>query len=335
MPQTTQRNFSWNNFIKLGFSLAFVVIIGYRFWSDDDLGNVWREFLTRWSLDRGWMIALVCALMPVNWLLETRKWTVLLSPSLTLTMRQGIKAIAGGIALSLFTPNRVGEYGGRILFVPSEYNWRAVVATLVGSLGQNTVHVTFGLVAAMCFGFGASENALNISPGYWIGASVFVILLLAGYFYSPDIARFALRIEPVKWLRRPWRGLQHLKKITTRELAFAINISLLRYAVFSFQFVLLLLYFDVGVPFGWLAGGVAVMYLMQTSIPLPPFVDLIARSELAIVLWAAYDVNELTVLAASFFIWIINLLIPAFFGLYAISTVNVLQSLGYEKKRTT
>ena len=74
------------------------------------------------------------------------------------------------------------------------------------------------------------------------------------------------------------------------------------------------------------------MYLMQTSIPLPPFVDVMVRSELVILLWTGFAVNELSVFAASFFIWIINLLIPAFFGLMAISTVNVLQSLGYETK---
>ena len=51
-------------------------------------------------------------------------------------------------------------------------------------------------------------------------------------------------------------------------------------------------------------------------------------------LWSGFAVNELSVLAASFFLWIINLLIPAFFGLIAISSVNVLKSLGYESQAT-
>ena len=63
--------------------------------------------------------------------------------------------------------------------------------------------------------------------------------------------------------------------------------------------------------------------------------DVVARSELAIILWGVFEVSELAVFAASFFIWTLNLLIPAFIGLIAIGSVNVLQALGYESESTS
>ena len=100
-----------------------------------------------------------------------------------------------------------------------------------------------------------------------------------------------------------------------------------RYLIFSLQYVLLLVFFDVEVPLLWLAGGVAVIYLMHTSIPLPPVVDLIARNELGILLWTGLGVNELSIVAAGLAIWVLNLALPALFGLLAIASTNVLRTV--------
>jgi hypothetical protein len=84
-------------------------------------------------------------------------------------------------------------------------------------------------------------------------------------------------------------------------------------------------------PVIWLLGGVAVIFLVQTSIPLPPLVDLVARNEVGLTLWAGFGVNELSVVAGGLTIWIINLAFPALIGLLAIATVNVLRTFGYDK----
>lgn len=319
-----------NLIIKLAIALAFVVGVGYQLLHERDIGLIWDNFKSHWTWDNAWLIALALALMPVCWLLESAKWRLLMGPVLNLKLREALRAVLGGISISLFTPNRIGEYGGRILFVPSKYNWWAVMATLVGSFAQNLVNIAIGLVGVMAFLLFMPEVPYAFRTGLGVLVVLALCIAVAVYFYMPSLGQYAVRVKAPKWLRKPWRALGMLSHVHTPHLSGALAYSFLKYVVFCSQFVLLLTYFGVVVPPGWLIAGLAVMYLMQTSIPLPPFVDVMVRSELVILLWAGFAVNELSVFAASFFIWIINLLIPAFFGLMAISTVNVLQSLGYE-----
>gem|GEM_PF-68987 len=332
MEHTTRRRRRLNNIIKVVIGLVFVGVIGYQLLVEKDTEAMWLNLLDSWSAENAWMLITVIALMPVCWILEAKKWKLLMSPALKMSFRRAIGAVLGGVAISLFTPNRIGEYGGRILFVPSKYNWRAVIATLVGSFAQNLVHVTFGLIAVVMFLVFSSVVPYALRTGIGVLTVLVLIVGVLVYFRLPALSIWADKFTPPKWLQRPWRALKYVQQITDRDLLIALGFSLTKYLVFSTQFVVLLLYFGVDVPVVWLFSGVAVMYLMQTGVPLPPFVDVVARSELAVLLWASFAVNELSVLAASFFLWVINLLIPAFFGLIAISTVNVLRSLGYESQ---
>ena len=332
MEHTTRFRKRINFIIKVVIGLVFVGVIGYQLLYEKDTDALWHSFLDRWSVENAWMIVLAIGLMPVCWILEAKKWKLLMHPALRMSFRRAIGAVLGGVSLSLFTPNRIGEYGGRILFVPAKYNWRAVIATLVGSFAQNLVHLTFGSIAVVAFLMFSSVIPQAMRSGIGVLTAIVLSVGVLVYFRIPALSLWVEKFKPPKWLQRPWRAFKYLQQITTHDLLIALGFSLAKYIVFSTQFVLLLVYFGVDVPVIWIFSGVAVMYLMQTGVPLPPFVDVVARSELAVLLWASFAVNELSVLAASFFIWVINLLIPAFFGLIAISTVNVLRSLGYESQ---
>jgi uncharacterized membrane protein len=41
----------------------------------------------------------------------------------------------------------------------------------------------------------------------------------------------------------------------------------------------------------------------------------LARGEIALILWKFYGVNELSILAASYGLWVINLVMPALVGI--------------------
>jgi len=98
------------------------------------------------------------------------------------------------------------------------------------------------------------------------------------------------------------------------------------------QYFLMLRYFGIAVgPIEGLT-GIATIYLFQTSIPLPPLMGLVARGELAIFIWGNFSANEINILAATFALWIINIIIPALIGTIFIGNINILKSLGYGKK---
>lgn len=254
-------------------------------------------------------------------------------PAVVLSWRNAILGILSGIAFSLFTPNRIGEYGGRILYVDPKYSWQAVLASLTGSFAQNVVHISFGLVAAVFLFSSVVVLPPITGTGLWVFSACILVAIWIMYLNLPRITCILGRWESPRFLHKPWQALGHVSQITQAQLSLTLVFATFRYLVFTVQYILLLLYFNVDVPFFWLAGGVAVIYLMQTSIPLPPFVDLIARNELGILLWAGFGANELSIVAAGLSIWIINLAFPALFGLLAVATVNVLRSLGYESEK--
>lgn len=320
-----------NNLIKVTLIGGFLAVIGYKLLYAQDLASMWHELTGAFTSGRIWIVAVVILLMPLNWILEVFKWQLLMKPAYKMNLATAVKAVLSGVTISLFTPNRIGEYGGRVLFVPARYNWRAVLATLVGSFSQNLVHIAFGLAALLWYTIAAGFLPVQFEKGLVVLLGVVLVILFVIYFNLAPISRWLDRIEPAKILEKPWRALRHLQRITVEDLGLALGYAGLRYIIFSTQFLLLMVFFDVGVPVYWIAAGIAIIYLLQTSIPLPPFVDVVARSELAIILWINFEVNELAVVSASFFLWIINLVVPAFFGMLALSKVDVLQSLGYEE----
>ena len=322
---------TYNSAIKTILILTFLGVVGYQLFYREDLTEMWSELMLSVTGERVWLLLLVIVLMPFNWLFEARKWKLLMRPALDIPFARSLRAILSGVAISLFTPNRIGEYGGRILYVPSKYNWRAVLATLVGSFAQNLVHITFGLVVLVMLIAGNAELPGALENGMVVLLAIVLLILYIAYANVARISSWLRKIKPSGLLKRPWRALGHLEKIQPQDLRIALGYSLARYLLFSTQFVLLILFFGIDVPLEWIIGAVVLMFLLQTSVPLPPFMDVVARTELAILLWASFDVNELAVVSASFFLWIINLLIPSFFGLIAMSKVDVLQSLGYEE----
>ncbi|MGI4806204.1 MAG: hypothetical protein ACRYFL_15665, partial [Janthinobacterium lividum] len=61
---------------------------------------------------------LVTVLMLINWLLEAVKWQYLTKLLEKMSLWKAIEGVFCGLTMAIITPNRIGEYGGRILYLP-------------------------------------------------------------------------------------------------------------------------------------------------------------------------------------------------------------------------
>ncbi len=95
-----------------------------------------------------WLLAAV-VLMPLNWWTEMQKWHRFVRRFEPMSPARAWRAVLAGVAVSLFTPNRVGEYGGRILFVRPEHRWLAASANLAGNIAQAAVLVSGGALGGI------------------------------------------------------------------------------------------------------------------------------------------------------------------------------------------
>lgn len=307
-------------------------VLYYEIFAREDLNEIWSLFLISFeSRHWGWLLAVIL-LMPVNWILETQKWRVLIQNFEPLPFSKAVFAILSGVTFSIFTPNRIGEYGGRILYVKPENNWKAVLATLVGSYSQLLAILSFGVL-----GFGIFMSFYFELEPIVLKAVLFLcialILVLLFCFYNIDLViPLAKKIPFANRFKRVAKNIRILRNYDRQTLNKALMYAVLRYLIYSFQYYLLLVFFGINV--GLLEGmtGIATIYLFQTSIPLPPLMGLVARGKLALMIWENFSQNEINILAATFILWIINLIFPALVGTIFIGKANILGAFGFGKK---
>ena len=298
-----------------------------------DVTELYNAFVLQFSQSsKFWFIGCLF-LMPVNWLLETRKWQLLVKSFYNLNFKEAFKGILSGLSLGIITPQRIGEYGGRILVLPSKFNWEGVSSTFLCSIAQNMVNVALGLVGAVIF---LQSNVLEFDQRYliFIALAGFILLVLL-YFLGTNLRKVKNVLADLglkKMLKPILDRLRYLKAIPIQTKIAVINLSLMRYVIYVLQYVMILFFF--GIDIDWVTGitGVSLIYLLQTGIPLPPLLGIAARGEIALFIWGQFDNNSLGILSASYLLWIINLIIPSLLGLFFVLKTNILGSLGYEKE---
>ncbi|MCB0643285.1 MAG: flippase-like domain-containing protein, partial [Phaeodactylibacter sp.] len=320
-----------NTILKGTILLLLIWAIYRQIFVGNDADSLWRTFQsTMKGAHQGWLWAALL-LVPLNWALETAKWRVFTRSFSQLRFFQSYKAVLAGVTISLFTPNRIGEYGGRILLVDARENWKSVVATLVGSYTQLLVLLSFGLVGAAYFlsrhlGWAGQPLSTLIIVGL-----VLLLGVLLLYYELPLVVPLLRRWMPERWMRRFYRHVVILRQYHWHTLTRALGFGAVRYGVYTIQYFMMLRFFGIEVPVDLAFSGIATIFFLQTSIPLPPLIGLVTRGEIALFIWGTFADSELLVLACTFGLFIINLLVPALIGAVFIVQTNLLKSLGYEK----
>lgn len=288
-----------------------------------------EAFKTHFREDHIHWLLLTIGLMPLNWAFETLKWQTLIQHFESLSFFKAYRGILSGVTFSLFTPNRVGEFGGRILMVRPENNWKATIATFVGSFCQLLVLLSCGFLG---MGFFAGRF-LDWEP-LMINTIGFLGMVLVGFmvfcFYNIDLLVPIVKRMPFIHLLKPFvKHIQVLKNYSNRELTIALIFAFLRYATYTLQYYFILRFFEINVPFGIGVAGIASIFLFQTSVPLPPIIGLLTRSQIALFVWQHYTTQQIDILSATFGLFLLNLILPALLGLVIIVSTNVLGSLGW------
>ncbi len=263
-----------------------------------------------------WKLWTVFLLMFVNWGLEARKWQVMLFKLDRMSFFRSFRAILSGVAFSMNTPNRIGEYGGRVLFVAPEKRFRAVSLTAAGSFSQLIVTICMGAVGLFFIADKVAASSGMEHVRIWLTA-----LKIGMIFLAIGVLVFYFRMN---WLiaaisRIPFAGriLKHIEVIREMDpsiLLRGLSISLFRFLVFIIQYNLMLQLMDV--ELGWWQGfwTVSVLFLLLAAVPTIALLELGLRWEYSIVLFSLFSTNSVGMYAAATGIWVINLVIPALTG---------------------
>lgn len=308
--------------------LLLLALVGYVLYDqiilNQDMATIQSQ-LQKGLKGGNWVYLVACILlMPINWLVESIKWRTLVLPWKHISKTDAMKAIYAGISVGLVTPARIGEYGGRLLLIDGEDRLKSIPATLVSSIAQNISNIIGGYIGALIFCYCYfSVNRFVYIAGSILG--LLLIIMLCALFFN--ISKLHLDwFNRWNWGKLLNKQVHVLSLYDSSILNIVLTLSHLRYLIYCTQYVLILYFLGIELSVLAAFSGVAVIYLLQSGIPLPPMLSVVARGELAIVIWSLFTANMGGILVATFGLWVINLVIPALLGLLIVLNVNHLKS---------
>jgi MFS family permease len=267
---------------------------------------------------QAWKFWSVILLIFFNWGFEAKKWQLLLRPIQTLSFFTALKSVLSGVAFSINTPNRIGEYGGRILYVEEGKRIKAISLSIAGSISQLILTLfmgSLGLSYLLIFQLKRSETLMGLSY-FWIeillfGTAMIFLLLLLFFFRLSWLVQL---IEKIPRMRKYIEYINVLERFHPKLLLSLLWLSFFRYLVFVLQYLLLLQVFEVNLS--WMAGfwNMSILFLVMAIVPSFAIADLGIRGKFSTELLSIYSSNTVGIIGATFGIWLLNLFIPALVG---------------------
>lgn len=301
--------------IKLSIVVAAAYFIYNKLLNNKSLDfSVFVDFLTKNNVFSPKNIIFLVFLTSFNWFFEILKWRKLVSFLTNISFIRALEQSLGGLTASLFTPNRIGEYGAKVIYFQTGLRKKIMLLNLLGNMAQMTVTTVLGIIGFTIF-------YVNYSPGISLfKIFVFCSILLAvaivtGHYVSNKqivIKGFAIN-----------KIFQFLKEIPNSLWIQVLGYSFLRYICFSSQFYVLLLFFKIDIEFIDAFSIITSMYLISSIIPVVFIFDLIIKGSVAVYLFSFIGVDELSILCITTVMWILNFVIPSIFGSYFVLNFNL------------
>lgn len=264
-------------------------------------------------------IVLCVLLMPVNLSLEVRKWHILANTAAPITYWKAFTSFLAGLAFSIVTPNRLGEYPGRILYLKRKNTFRLISVSVLGVFAQLLALMIFGIIALVYY---------NIAfPGTWektILCLTIVLTIGIGVVYYKFETWLPL-INRYRWARKFNIYTQLINRFTTKQQLTILFISLLRFAVFTAQYLFFLRWMNVNVPLldGYLLS--ALFFWVLAVIPSIALAELGIRGQVGLFLFGHFSTNAIGILGATVGLWLLNLIVPAIFGSFLLLRMRFLK----------
>ncbi|MGN6194655.1 MAG: lysylphosphatidylglycerol synthase domain-containing protein, partial [Ginsengibacter sp.] len=267
---------------------------------------------------QAWKFWLVIFLALINWGIEARKWQVLVKPIQQMSFWRAYKSVLSGVALSLNTPNRMGEYGGRILYLKEGNRLKGISLSIAGSISQLIITLILGCcgLTYILFFQTAHTGPLMGLPVFWIRVLLFIslmmtVLLLLFFFRLSWLIRL---VEKIPATKKIIEYINVLEEFTAKLLLRLLSLSFFRYLVFVIQYILLLQVLDVQIFWVECFWIISILFLVLAIVPSFAIADLGIRGKFSTELLSVYSANTLGILGTTFGIWFINLFIPALAG---------------------
>jgi hypothetical protein len=273
------------------------------------LNQTIQAIFTEWDSIRMLMLASVFVLMVVNWTIEAAKWRLQLDGTEKFSIIQSLQSVLTGVAVSVITPNRIGEYVGRILYLKNVNKLQGITVTIIGSFAQLIVTGFLGLVGLIYY-------IIKIQHSAWLNVlllSSIALCLGLTYLYF-HLSKFIEWTSMIPMLRKVKVYLEIVKRFKRKQLLQILGLSFLRYLVYTLQFIILMKILLVDAYVLDLLFTVWLIFWAMAIVPTIAIAEIGIRGETALFFLAPLSTNHFGIVSSSLLLWLINLIIPALIG---------------------
>jgi hypothetical protein len=307
----TRKVSHWLNLlIKAVLFVALAALLYRQVLHNADLHHFLNEFREGISRKAWLMLSAVGMLTFVNWGIETIKWRLLILKLRPITWRKCVKGILFGITFSLFTPNRIGEFGGRVMAI-TQNRMPAFVSSLVGSFSQIVVNFTLGGLGLLAFLVIWQHQHIYVLAVFALLLLIIITVMHLAYY---NLEVWSNLLQRIRMLRKISQYIDIVKRYSAKDLFRLQSLSAFRYLVYSTQYVLMLMIFGVKLNMIKTLVVVASIFFVQMALPTIALLDLGIRGNVAVFFLFPFTENALGIVAATFGLWLMNLIIPGIIG---------------------
>jgi hypothetical protein len=294
--------------IKISLVVAAFYVIYQRLLKNSDLA--FSDFVNFSSKNDLFLLKNMLFLLVLtifNWFFEILKWQNLVSSMKKISFKQALEQCLGSLTASLFTPNRIGEYGAKAIYFSGTFRKHILLINLLGNLLQMAVTIVFGVIGLLVFTQTYSIQINTNKLAILVLAGLLLFIFIRFIFKKGNLNIKGISIKKVK---------DFIYYFPKKKLVLGVTYSLIRYLIFSFQFYYVLVLFKVDIGYLDAMTMITTMYLLVSIIPSIFIFDVVIKGGIAVYLFSIIGVNELVSLSVVTIMWILNFVIPSIIGSY-------------------
>ncbi len=310
------RNVIKNNYFTIIKWLIFIgslFFIVYKIFFHQELKQI-ISYSELYKISNIYYLLFVFILMIINWGIESYKWKLSINKITRISFLKACTAILSGISVSIFMPNRTGEFVGRIFFLKPENRVKGAIASIITSYSQLIATIIFGSIGIFLLELLYPVNVLNEHGiNGLINISIFVFATICTLIFF-KIKWFMFFFENWKFLKRYSDSAQLLNVYKFKDLFSFLILSIIRYFVFLLQFYLLIKVFNINISFLQSLIASAITFYVSTIIPTFAIAEIGIRGSVAVIFLGFFSSMYSEIILASTLLWLINIGLPAVIG---------------------
>lgn len=279
----------------------------------DQYPEMWQQLSSLSLFNYIWLF-IVVVLLPVNMLIEAKKWQNIINKTEQISLKTSFSAVCAGFSTGFFTPNRLGEMVGRIAYMKKENHKIGITYNIISGFTQNFVIVLCGIPASVLFYL--SIRNVNVFSG---NQSNFYLIMIFGMIASLALYLALPRLVRNIKSRKVQEFASGLAAYTRKDSLNILFLAFFRYLIFCIQFFATLRFFDVEIEFWQSLLAIPAYYLFVTFTPSLAFSEAAVRSTYTVIFIGAFSKQLISIALAGTVLWLINFGLPTLMGTHLLS----------------